>query len=380
MKVIVLGAGKMARGLVHDFLSNRDITDIWIVDQSKDALKTIEEHFNDSRINTTLAAADDYAILRPLFEQAGGAVSAVPYDFNFGLSQLAVDTATHFVDLGGNNSVVAKQFGLHDKAKNKGIGIIPDCGLAPGMVSIVTAHAINELARVDSVKIRVGGLPANPKPPLNYMLVFSVHGLINEYIEQAVIIEDGEIRTVPSMTDVEELEFPKPFGFLEAFYTSGGTSTLPQTFEGKIKHLDYKTIRYPGHAHIMKAMIDLGFTESTELQLDGHSLKTRDVFEKMLEKALTHEDDDVVLIRITAKGQKAGSNKMIQYQAIEYGDPASGLSAMMRTTAFPAAIVLQMLLSGQINDHGVLKQEISVPAMTFLEELDKRNIKFTYDD
>ncbi|MGD9488320.1 MAG: saccharopine dehydrogenase family protein [Calditrichaceae bacterium] len=380
MKVIVLGAGKMARGLVFDFLNNRNITDIWIVDQSKDALDIIEKKYKDSRIRTTLAGADDYAILRPLFEQADGAVSAVPYDFNFGLSQLAVDTATHFVDLGGNNSVVEKQFGLHDKAKAKGIGIVPDCGLAPGMVSIVTAHAISELARIDSVKIRVGGLPVNPKPPLNYMLVFSVHGLINEYIEPAVIIEDGEIRTVPSMTDVEELEFPKPFGLLEAFYTSGGTSTLPQTYEGKIKRLDYKTIRYPGHAHIMKAMIDLGFTGTAELDLDGRKYKTRDIFEKLLGAALTHEDDDVVLIRVTAKGQKAGSNKIIQYQAIEYGDPSSGLSAMMRTTAFPAAIVLQMLLSGQIKDHGVLKQEISVPTMTFMEELEKRNIKFIFMD
>ncbi|MGD9900168.1 MAG: saccharopine dehydrogenase family protein [Calditrichaceae bacterium] len=380
MKVIVIGAGKMAHGLVFDFLKNRDITNVLVVDQSKDALNIIEQKFKDSRIHTTLAGADDFAILRPFFEQADGAVSAVPYDFNFGLSQLAVDTATHFVDLGGNNSVVEKQFGLHDKAKIKEIGIVPDCGLAPGMVSTVTAHAISELARIDSVKIRVGGLPVNPKPPLNYMLVFSVHGLINEYIEPAVIIDDGEIRTVPSMTDVEELEFPKPFGLLEAFYTSGGTSTLPQTFEKKIRHLDYKTIRYPGHAHIIKAMIDLGFTRATELDMDGRKYKTRDVFEKMLGSALTHEDDDVVLIRVTARGQKAGSNKIIQYQAIEYGDKSSGLSAMMRTTAFPAAIILQMLLSGQIKDHGVLKQEISVPTTTFMDELEKRDIKFTFQD
>lgn len=376
MTILILGAGRMARGLVYDFLQNNNLKKISIIDQSPEALKQIAERFHDSRIQTSSAAADDLITLRPMFREADGALSAVPYDYNPALTELAIECGTHFVDLGGNNTVVKKQFALNEKARAAGIGIVPDCGLAPGMASIIAARAVNELARVDSLKIRVGGLPLNPEGALNYQLVFSVHGLINEYIEPAVILEDGQIQTVPSMTDVEEIEFPKPFGLLEAFYTSGGTSTLPQTYRNRINHLDYKTIRYPGHCHNMKVMLDLGFAQEEEIEVNGALFNKRDVFEKMLSIPLHGDDEDVVLVRVTVHGQKGGDRKTIQYQAIEYGDDKAALTAMMRMTAFPAAIILQMLVSGQITDHGVLRQEVSIPPQLFMNELEKRNIVF----
>jgi len=376
MKVLVIGSGKMAQGVIYDLLQNDQLEKLLLIDQSEKALQEMQERFNSTKLQSYKIFADDINSLRPLFEQVDGVISAVPYDYNLALTKLAIETRSHFVDLGGNNTIVEKQFALDPKAKEQRIGVVPDCGLAPGMVSIVTAHAINELARVDSVKIRVGGLPVHPRRPLNYMLVFSVHGLINEYIEDAVILEDGQIKTVPSLTEAEELEFPKPFGLMEAFYTSGGSSTLPQTYSGKINYLDYKTIRYPGHCHIMKAMIDLGFAGQSELELDGRKFKTRAAFEQMLSKPLQYEDDDVVLIRITVRGQKGGDRKIVQYQAIEYGDKRAGLTAMMRTTAFPAAIILQMLIDRKISDRGVLRQELSIPPESFIQELEKRNINF----
>jgi lysine 6-dehydrogenase len=376
MNVLILGAGRMAYGMVYDFLQQIDLKSLQLVDQSQAALDAIQSHFKDSRVHTMKAAADDLVTLKPLFEKADGAISAVPYDYNPALTELAIETKTHFVDLGGNNTVVDKQFTMSDKAKAKGIGIIPDCGLAPGMASVIAAHAANELARVDSLKIRVGGLPVHPKGPINYMLLFSPHGLINEYIEPAVILRDGKITTVDCMTETEELEFPRPFGILEAFYTSGGTSTLPKTYEGKISHLDYKTIRYPGHCHIFKAMLDLGFASNEKIKIGDGSRTYRDVFEEMLIKPLTFDDDDVTLIRVTVSGHKEGSRKTVQYQCIDYFDHDTGLTAMMRTTAFPAAILLQMLIRGQIPDHGVLRQEVSVPTSLFMNELEKRKIIF----
>jgi len=377
MKIVVIGAGQMSRGLIFDFLKNPKLEKLFLVDFQQQALDNTNMHFNDPRIISYKIAADDLNNLKPLFTEANGVVSAVPYDYNLALTKLAIESKTHFVDLGGNNSVVDKQFQYAADAKAAGIGIIPDCGLAPGMVSVLAAHLINKFARVDSVKLRVGGLPVNPKPPGNYQLVFSVHGLINEYIEAAQIIEDGEIKSVPSMSEVEELEFPKPFGFLEAFYTSGGTSTLPQTFKGSVTNLDYKTIRYPGHCHIMKAMIDLGFSSDDAFIHDNKSFSKRSLFEHMLQDALQSDADDVILIRATASGVKSGSRKKLQLQAIEYGDKKNGLTAMMRTTAFPAAIVLQMLINSEINDYGVLKQEVSIPTEKFIQELEERDIRLT---
>ena len=376
MNVLIIGAGRMAHGLVHDFLELPELRSLQVVDNSPDAINTLNAKFKNTKLATGLCDADDVAKLKPFFQKADGAISAVPYDFNLDLTKLAIQTKTHFVDLGGNNDVVDKQFRLDEQAKANAIGIIPDCGLAPGMVSVIAAHAVSELARVDSLKIRVGGLPVNSRPPLNYMLVFSPHGLINEYIEPAVLLEDGKITTRPSMTEAEELEFPPPFGFLEAFYTSGGTSTLPKTYENKINHLDYKTIRYPGHCHIFKAMLDLGFADETEFKHKNIACTNREIFEKMLIQPLSYESDDVVLIRVTAIGHKGGSHKIIQYQCIDYQDHKTGLTAMMRTTAFPAVIILQMLIRGDITDQGVLRQELSVPGGKFIKELEKRNIFF----
>ena len=208
------------------------------------------------------------------------------------------------------------------------------------------------------------------------MLIFSVKGLTNEYIEDAIILENGEIRSTISMTEIESLEFPAPFGTLEAFYTSGGTSTLPYTYQGKIKNLNYKTIRYPGHCKLFKAMIDLGFVEQTSMNIRDLQIPRREVFERLLEEALTLDGEDVALIRVSASGKKDGQDKNLVYQAIEYGDRKNNLTAMMRTTAFPAILALEMLVDGRIKDRGVLCQETSIPPGLFLEELEERNIRF----
>src|SRR5204862_625335 len=131
--------------------------------------------------------------------------------------------------LGGDNDVVAAELALHAAARAKGVNVIPGCGLAPGMTAVLVAHAVARFDSVDEIHIRVGGLPLAPKPPLDYQLVFSVEGLINEYVERARVVRDGKVVEIESMTEVEELEFPQPFGKMEAFQTSGGTSTLPDT-------------------------------------------------------------------------------------------------------------------------------------------------------
>jgi lysine 6-dehydrogenase len=376
MKILLIGAGKMAQGAVFDLLKNPDLQKLYVVDRSKQALAALEKKFKDSRIVCRSLAADDFERLSPLFAECAAALSAVPYDFNLALSKLAVENKTHFVDLGGNNDVVRQQFALHGKAQNAGVAIVPDCGLAPGMVSIIGASAIEELKEVEALEIRVGGLPVHPKPPLNYSLVFSVHGLINEYKEDALILEDGAEKFVPSLTDIETLKFPPPFGEMEAFYTSGGTSTLTQTYRGKIKRLNYKTIRYPGHCRLMKSFADLGFMDDEKINETDNENK-RDLFEKLLSASLPHNAEDVVLIHVTSRGKTgSGNDKTIRYQAVEYGDKQAGLSAMARTTAFSAAIILQMLIDGRIADRGTLYQEISVPADEYIKELEKRNIRF----
>jgi len=370
MKYLVIGAGRMAAGVVYDLLKHGRAEEILITDVSEKALHAIDQRFGDKRIRTIQTAADDEKQICTLMNEADGALSAVPYDYNSDLTRWAIENRCHLVDLGGNNTVVEKQFGYSTAAQKNGVGVIPDCGLAPGMVSVVSVDLLDRLPETDSLEIRVGGLPVDPETPLNYMLVFSVHGLTNEYIEPSVIIKNGKITEVSSMTGLESLSFPEPFGRLEAFYTSGGTSTLPRTFKQRLKNLDYKTIRYPGHCHIFKAMIDLGFTDERPL---ARGMTRRQVFEALLIEPLTYKSGDVVLIRLTAR---AGSKQLV-YETVEYGDETNKLTAMMRTTAFPAAIILEMLVDGTIKSRGVMRQEEAVPAGLFMDALVMRDIRFT---
>jgi lysine 6-dehydrogenase len=375
MKYLIIGSGRMAMGIVYDLLNLKSTSDVHVTDKEAAALKEMNLRFHDNRLHTYHINADDKDQLLPLLKQVDGVLSAVPYDYNLRLTEWAMENRCHFVDLGGNYRVVEEQFKLDQKAKTAGVGIIPDCGLAPGMASVISAHAIGRLDTVKTLEIRVGGLPVEPKTPLNYRLIFSVHGLTNEYIEPSIILENGKIKNVPSMTEIESLEFPAPFGKLEAFYTSGGTSTLPMTYQGDITTLNYKTIRYPGHCERFKMMIDLGFVEEKPMEIKGKSITRREAFERLLEETLTFEGEDVTLMRISAQGIKNGQQKRLDYQAIEYEDKENDLTAMMRTTAFPAIISLEMLVDGRIKDKGVLRQELSIPPGLFLKELEERNIK-----
>ncbi len=226
MKYLLLGAGLQGTAIAHDLLHQAEgTTRLTVVDGNQNALDKMNARFKDNRLHTVSCDVRDADTMAPLMNEAQVAISAVNYWYNAELAALAVAGKTHFLDLGGNNDIVAREFELDAEAKSQGVSIVPDCGLAPGLAGILGYWLVDGLDSTDSLKLRVGGLPANPLPPMNYKVVFSVQGLINEYIEPAVVIRDGKLKTVPSLSELETLRFPEPFGELEAFQTSGGTST-----------------------------------------------------------------------------------------------------------------------------------------------------------
>jgi lysine 6-dehydrogenase len=370
MKMLVLGAGRMGLGAVHDFVSQPDVTGVTVADYELAKAEAIASRY-PGKVTAAQIDCNDSAAVVALMRGHASAVSCVNYWLNEKLARAAIEAGTHFCDLGGNNDVVDAELALDAEAKKAGVNVIPDCGLAPGMVAVLAAHGAERFEKLDSIRIRVGGLPQEPKPPLDYQLVFSVEGLINEYIEPARVIRGGKVVTVESMTEIESLDFPQPFGTMEAFQTSGGTSTLVETFLGRIEDLDYKTIRYPGHCEKFKAMIDLGLCRSEELDVDGVPVKPRRLFGELLVKNLPHDEPDVVLVRV----EFAGDGKLLTYDIIDRTDPETGLSAMMRTTAFPAAIVALMMARGQTTSRGALPQERCIPPALFMTELAARKIR-----
>ncbi|MCS6873570.1 MAG: saccharopine dehydrogenase NADP-binding domain-containing protein [Pyrinomonadaceae bacterium] len=375
MKVLVLGAGRMGYGVVYDLLKNSSVDSITIADL---LIQKAEKVAGDFKVvKAERIDVSDYGETVRLMQKFDVAISCVDYWHNVQLSEAAIEAKTNFCDLGGNILVVEKQLALNDKAKQAGINIVPDCGLAPGMVSILAAHGAKRFDKVESIFIRVGGLPQNPKPPLDYQLTFSVEGLINEYVEPAMIIRDGKILKVDSMTEIESLSF-NGFPPLEAFHTSGGASTLPRTFFGKVRNLDYKTIRYKGHCEKFKTMIELGLCSSETIEVGGKKFVPREIFTELLRRRLPADEPDVVLVRVDFVGEKP--KKHFRYSIIDRFDPVSGLSAMMRMTAFPASIIAQMIARGDTSEKGAIPQEILIDSEKFIAELDRRGIKLRVEE
>ena len=380
MKILVLGAGRMGHGAVFDLIHNSpSVERVTVADFDVNKAEAVAALVGTDRVDVRQIDASNYADNVELFHGHDSVISCVNYWYNVALSKAAISTGANLCDLGGNNYIVDEQLALDAEAKAAGVSIIPDCGLAPGMVSVLAMHGAAKFDTVDEIHIRVGGLPQDPQPPLNYQLVFSVEGLINEYIETARVIRNGNLTTVESMTEIEQLSFDG-FPLLEAFQTSGGTSTLPDTFLGKISELDYKTIRYAGHCDKFKTMIDLGLCSSEEMLVDFQKVTPRKVFGDLLQQHLPADGPDYVLVRLDFVGKKSGETKRLRYNIVDKQDEATGMSAMMRTTAFPASIIAQMMASGDVLERGATPQEKAIDPNKFVAELERRDISINIED
>ncbi|HEY7726941.1 MAG TPA: saccharopine dehydrogenase C-terminal domain-containing protein, partial [Candidatus Eisenbacteria bacterium] len=272
--------------------------------------------------------------------------------------------------------IVREQERLDAEAREAGVTIVPDCGLAPGMANVLAVAGIGRLERADEVHIRVGGLPLHPQPPLDYMMVFSMHGLLNEYLGKATVLRNGKIVTVDTLSEVEELEFPKPAGRCEAFVTLGGTSTMPWTYEGRIRTLDYKTVRYPGHAAKIALLRLLGLLEKQPVVVDGSSISPRSVFAAAAEPRLTFPGEpDLVVMRVQVVGRKGRTRREVVFEMLDRMDRKRGVTAMMRTTSYPTVAAALMIARGEVPFKGVAAMERAIPPEPFLRELRRHELK-----
>ena len=383
MKIVVIGSGMMGQAIVFDLNRFSNFKKITLIDKDKKTLDYAKKILNDKKIDFRLIDIKNSNEIKDFLRDYDVAISAVPYIFNLELTKIAIDTKTHFLDLGGNNDIVNKQRQLFQHAKENGVTIIPDCGLAPGLASVIVKDLFEQYDYIDSLRMRVGGLPINPKPPLSYQIVFSPYGLINEYVEDAIVVENGKIITKKSMTELEKIKFPKPFEEMEAFLTSGGCSTIPYTYRGKINQLDYKTVRYPGQCEKFKILLDIGLADDKEIDVSNNRINSKDFFASILFENLPKNELDVVLLKVTGEVFKDGKNVFVEYIMVDRYDEKNNITSMMRTTGYPVSIIAQMIGDGKILKRGVFCSEEIVPCQTFFDELKKRDIlikkKITYE-
>jgi lysine 6-dehydrogenase len=376
MTFLVLGAGMMGSAAAYDLAKASPDFTVLLADRELEravaAAKAIGPNVRPMQLDVR-----DGESLRSALHKCAVVVSAVSYSVNESVTRAAIEAGVHMCDLGGNNDVVERQLRLDAKARARNVTIVPNCGLAPGLINVLAMTGLEAFDSVDAIHLRVGGLPQHPHPPLQYQIVFSAEGLLNEYLEPAEILESGELRTVPSMTGLEELAFPPPYGRLEAFYTSGGLSTLTRSLRGKVRTLDYKTIRYPGHCEKFKLLLDLGFAASEPLVGGGGVRTSRELFTELLKRRLSSDDSDVVLARATLQGIKNAKRQTLVYEFVDAYDAETRITAMMRTTAFPTAITALMIARGTITQRGVMPQELCVPGQPMIRELAQRGIVIT---
>jgi lysine 6-dehydrogenase len=307
--------------------------------------------------------------------QSDAVMSAIPYYFNFPLAELAVESGVHFCDLGGNTEIVFQQKGLNAQAEAKGVTIVPDCGLAPGMVNVLAQYGISQLDTVNAVRMFVGGLPQDPQPPLNYQIVYSLEGVLDYYTTLSWVLRDSKRKQVRALSERETVLFPEPVGQLEAFHTAGGLSTMPFRYEGKIPSMEYKTLRYPGHAHIMEAIRELGLLSLDPIDVKGTKVVPRDVTVAAISPKLRKpEARDLVALRVTVAGTKNGAPRTLSWELIDRYDERHGISAMMRTTGYSLSITGQMQVQGEIRPAGVHTPDECVPPQRYIDELAKRGI------
>jgi lysine 6-dehydrogenase len=373
--MLVLGAGLQGSACAYDLLQNPEVNEVRLADINIQHLPPFLAPYSGPRLLPTPLDVRDREAVLAVMRSSDAVMSAIPYYFNLDMAKCAVETGVHFADLGGNTDLVISQKSLDADAKAKGITIVPDCGLAPGMVNILAQYGISQLDIVESVKIFVGGLPQKPEPPLNYQVVYSLEGVLDYYTTKSWIVRDGRGQQIEALSELEHVEFGDGVGTLEAFHTAGGLSTMAFRYDGKIPTMEYKTLRYPGHAAMMAAIRELGLLDLEPVDVKGSKVVPRDLFIAAAGPRLTRESPDLVALRVEVRGSASGTPRRLVWELVDRADQKHGISAMMRTTGYSLSITGQMQVRGEVRPPGVHTPDESIPAPRYIEELAKRSVR-----
>ncbi len=376
MRFTVLGAGLQGSACAFDLLQDASVTEVRLADRAFTQLPAFLQPYVGTRLTLHPVDARDADAVGAVMEGSVAALCALPYYFNLPLAEAAVARGVHFADLGGNTAIVESQIRTLDApARAKGVSVLPDCGLAPGLVNVIAEHGIRQCDTVSAVRCYVGGLPQAPTPPLNYQIVYSLEGVLDYYTTPSWVLRDGRPTQVAALSETVPVTFPEPLGTLEAFHTAGGLSLMAQRYAGRIDTMEYKTLRYPGHAALMAAIRDLGFLGLEPVTVDGQQVVPRALAVAILDPLLRKPGaPDLVALRVEVEGHKDGRAVSHAWELVDRADTERGLTAMMRTTGFSLAIIGRLQAAG-LATPGVHTPDVGVPPDAYLSALGARGIE-----
>jgi len=368
-KYFIVGAGMQGAAAAYDLARFGDAELIVLADIDLDKAEATARRVNGLTYRSVCSAQSG------LHQMEGSDVvlSCVPYTLHTMVEQAAFEAGCSVVDMGNDTDVTLATLKRDEEFAAKGITLVPDTGLAPGLVNSIGSWFISELDETNHIRLYCGGLPENPKPPFNYTLRFSVQGLVGEYVDEAIAIRDHQVVRLETLTELETVEIPG-FGTLEAFTTSSGTSTAPFTYADKVANYEYKTLRYPGHCAIMQAFQAAGFWGEEPVQLPSGPTKPIELFHKLAGDYLYAPDDpDLLIVHATADGTKDGKPKHLETTIIDRFDRATRFTAMERMTGFSTSIIAIEVAHRRVRP-GCVRYELAVPGRRVLQELARRGI------
>lgn len=363
----------MGSAIARELITRSDVSQVQVCDARARALQELHQQVQNPKLRSFQLDARDPSVLEPVVRDSACVIGSTAPKLNPEIAEICVNAGMHFCDLGGNDSIVYRELELDARARERGVWVVPNCGLAPGLANILCMRGIARFDEVVSAQVRVGDVPLRPEPPFNFRLSWTAEKVVDDYTHPVSFIVDGEVVEVEPLSGEEEIVFREPFGRMEAFCTAGSLSTLIGEAKGRIQTLDHKTIRWPGHVNQIRFLLALGFGDKRKIDPRTH-LTYRDVLVRRLQQHLSGKYEDAVLLRVQVKGTQGGVRKTLVYQLIDVYDKLSELTAMKRCTSIPAATVACLLGSGQVPGGGAAPPERVIPADSFCRIVSERGL------
>ena len=366
----------MGSAVAHELIDKDEVAQIQICDARSRTLQEFHRVVKSTKLRSFQVDVRDISVMEPILRGSACVIGCAAPELNPDLAEICVQLGVHFCDLGGNETLVRKELQLHDRAREKSVWIVPNCGLAPGLINILCLHGLEQFDKVEEAHLRVGDVPLYPEPPFNFRISWSAEKIVDDYTHSVQIIDGGKIKDIQPLTMEEPIHFEEPFGQMESFCTAGGLSTLTEQLSGKVKMLDHKTIRWPGHANQMRFLLGLGFGDKRIIDVRTH-LTYRDVLVRRMKERLGGQYEDAVLMRVLLKGKKAGKKKTLVYEMIDRYDTERKRTAMKRCTAIPTAAVALLVASGKVPGGGAAPPEDILPKQEYCDRLARDGLKIT---
>jgi saccharopine dehydrogenase-like NADP-dependent oxidoreductase len=348
MQITVLGSGLVGNAIVKELAQEKNYS-ITVIDINQKALDNIKKEARVDIIQADLQKSDNFS---SLIAESGLVICAVPGFMGFKTLQKIIEAGKNVVDI---SFFGEDPFLLDSLAKSKGVTAVVDCGVAPGLCNIIAGFNDNVLEKIERYVCYVGGLPYIRQKPYEYKAVFSPSDVIEEYIRPARLIENNKEVVRPALSEVELLDFAN-VGTLEAFNTDGLRS-LAHTMN--IPYMKEKTLRYPGHADLMRTFRDSGFFNTTPVEINNTMVKPIDVTSKLLfdQWELKEGEEDFTVMRVIIEGKKDGQMIMHTYDLFDTYDKENRITSMARTTGYTCTIVARQVINGLFNEKGICPPE-----------------------